>query len=205
MGMLDGAVAIVTGAGRSLGRAHALHLAEHGARVVVNDVGGSLDGTGSDAAPAQQVVDEIVAAGGEATAALRRRGRLRRGREARSGRPIDAFGDLNVLVNNAGILRDRMVFNMSEEEWDAVIRVHLKGHFNTTRHATAYWREKSKADGGPVYGRIVNTSIRGVPVRLGRPAQLLRRQGRHHRADPGHRAVLLPLRRHRERDLPPGA
>ncbi len=157
MGVLDGAVAVVTGAGRSLGRAHALHLAEHGARVVVNDVGGALDGTGSDATPAQQVVDEIVAAGGEATA---HHGDVGDFGEAEKliRTAIDTYGDVNVLVNNAGILRDRMVFNMSEEEWDAVIRVHLKGHFNTSRHATGYWREKSKADGGQVYARIVNTS-----------------------------------------------
>jgi 3-oxoacyl-[acyl-carrier protein] reductase len=157
MALLEGAVAIVTGGGRSLGRAHALHLAQHGARVVVNDVGGALDGTGSDATPAQAVVDEIVAAGGEAVAHY---GDVADFGEAEKlvRAAVDTFGDLNVLVNNAGILRDRMIFNISEEEWDAVIRVHLKGHFATTRHATAYWREKSKADGGPVYGRIVNTS-----------------------------------------------
>ncbi|MEX2459166.1 MAG: SDR family NAD(P)-dependent oxidoreductase [Actinomycetota bacterium] len=157
MPLLKGAVAIVTGAGRSLGRAHALHLAEHGARVVVNDVGGALDGTGSDATPAQTVVDEITAAGGEAVAHY---GDVADFGEAEKlvRTAVDEFGDLNILVNNAGILRDRMIFNISEEEWDAVIRVHLKGHFATTRHATAYWREKSKADGGPAYGRIVNTS-----------------------------------------------
>ena len=157
MALLEGAVAIVTGAGRSLGRAHALHLDEHGAKVVVNDVGGALDGTGSDATPAQAVVDEIAAAGGEAVAHY---GDVADFGEAEKlvRTAVDAFGDLNILVNNAGILRDRMIFNISEEEWDAVIRVHLKGHFATTRHATAYWREKSKADGGPVYGRVVNTS-----------------------------------------------
>ena len=155
--MLEGAVAIVTGAGAGLGRAHALHLASLGARVVVNDVGANLDGTGGAATPAQTVVDEITSGGGEAVAHY---GDVSDFGEAEKlvRSAIDTFGDLNVLVNNAGILRDRMVFNMAEEEWDAVIRVHLKGHFATSRHATAYWRDRSKAEGGAVYGRIVNTS-----------------------------------------------
>jgi 3-oxoacyl-[acyl-carrier protein] reductase len=146
--MLDGAVAIVTGAGQGLGRAHAVHLASLGARVIVNDVG---DG------PAKDVVDEIEAAGGTATALAADVGDFSEA-ERLVRTAIDTYGDLNVLVNNAGILRDRMVFNMSEEEWDAVIRVHLKGHFATSRHATAYWRDKSKETAGPAYGRIVNTS-----------------------------------------------
>ncbi|MCA1727548.1 MAG: SDR family NAD(P)-dependent oxidoreductase [Actinobacteria bacterium] len=145
---LDGAVALVTGAGQGLGRAHALHLASLGARVVVNDVG---DG------PAKEVVEEITAAGGEATAHAADVGDFAEA-DALVRAGIGAYGDLNILVNNAGILRDRMVFNMSEEEWDAVIRVHLKGHFATSRHATAYWRDRSKQTGGPAYGRIINTS-----------------------------------------------
>jgi NAD(P)-dependent dehydrogenase (short-subunit alcohol dehydrogenase family) len=155
--MLDGKVAIVTGAARGLGRAEALHLASLGARVVVNDWGAALDGGGRDASASQAVVDEIIAAGGHAVAHA---GDVADFDEAKGliQLAIDSFGQLDVLVNNAGILRDRMIFNMSEEEWDAVIRVHLKGHFCTTRHATEYWRDRSKAAGAPVYARIVNTS-----------------------------------------------
>ncbi len=154
---LDGKVAIVTGAGSGLGKAEALYLASHGARVVVNDLGAALDGTGADASAAQAVVDEIVANGGEAVA---HHGSVSAWNDAQSmvETALNAFGDLNILVNNAGILRDRMIFNMAEDEWDAVIDVHLKGHFNTMRHATAYWREQAKTDGGAVYARIVNTS-----------------------------------------------
>jgi NAD(P)-dependent dehydrogenase (short-subunit alcohol dehydrogenase family) len=156
MGRLDGKVAIVTGAGRGIGREHALALARAGARVVVNDRGGTLAGTGTDAAPAQQVADEIVAAGGEAVtnnddvADFGGAGKL-------VEQALEAFGQLDILVNNAGILRDRMLVNMTEEEWDAVISVHLKGHFAPTRHAAAYWRERAKA-GEPVAARVVNTS-----------------------------------------------
>jgi NAD(P)-dependent dehydrogenase (short-subunit alcohol dehydrogenase family) len=155
--VLDGAVAVVTGAGRGLGRAEALHLASLGARIVVNDVGAGLDGTGGETGPAQEVVDEIEASGGEAVA---HHGDVADLEQARGliGLALESFGDLNVLVNNAGILRDRMVFNMAEEEWDAVIRVHLKGHFATTRHATEHWRARSKETGQPVYARVVNTS-----------------------------------------------
>ncbi|MGH2662330.1 MAG: SDR family NAD(P)-dependent oxidoreductase [Actinomycetota bacterium] len=154
---LEGKVAVVTGAGRGLGRAEALQLAGLGARVVVNDFGVALDGAEPQDQPAQQVVDEIAAAGGEAVAHV---GDVADWDESRSLIELarETFGDLHVLVNNAGILRDRMVFNMAEEEWDAVIRVHLKGHFSTTRWATEYWRGRSKSEGGPVYGRIVNTS-----------------------------------------------
>jgi NAD(P)-dependent dehydrogenase (short-subunit alcohol dehydrogenase family) len=153
---LEGKVAIVTGAGRGIGREHALALAEAGAKVVVNDLGVSLAGEGGDDTPAQEVVDEIVAAGGEA-----------RGSHddvadfAAAGRMIEetvaAFGRLDILVNNAGITRDRMLVNMTEDEWDAVLHVHLKGHFAPTRHAAAYWRERSKA-GEEVRGRVINTS-----------------------------------------------
>src|SRR5436190_1331705 len=154
---LQGKVAIVTGAGRGLGREHALALARAGAKVVVNDLGGSLAGAGADAAPAREVVDAIRALGGEAVddgggdvADFAAAGAL-------VERALEAYGRLDILVNNAGILRDRMLVNMSEEEWDAVLAVHLKGHFATTRHAAAHWRERAK-EGGPVGARVVNTS-----------------------------------------------
>ena len=153
---LSGKVAIVTGAGRGIGRGHALALADAGAKVVVNDLGGSLAGEGADLSPAEQVVTEIAAAGGEAVADGENvadfAGAARLVQHA-----IDAFGRLDILVNNAGILRDRMLVNMSEDEWDAVIAVHLKGHFATTRHAAAHWRELSKA-GERVRARVINTS-----------------------------------------------
>ncbi|UNS96802.1 3-oxoacyl-ACP reductase [Streptomyces tubbatahanensis] len=158
-GCLQGRTAIVTGAGRGLGRAEALELARLGARVVVNDFGRpGRDGSGeASAGPAEQVAAEIRAAGGEAVA---HQGDVADFRQAEElvRLALDTYGSLEILVNNAGILRDRMVFSMSEEEWDSVVRVHLKGHFNTTRFAAAHWRERSKAAGGPVYGRIVNTS-----------------------------------------------
>ncbi|MCB5169104.1 3-oxoacyl-ACP reductase [Streptomyces bambusae] len=156
---LEGLSAVVTGAGRGLGRAEAVELARLGASVVVNDYGQpGRDGTGeASAAPAEEVVAEIRAAGGQAVAHLGDVADFEQAREL-VALAVDTFGKLDVLVNNAGILRDRMVFSMSEDEWDSVIRVHLKGHFNTTRFAAAHWRERSKAAGGPVYGRIVNTS-----------------------------------------------
>ncbi|MEV6012404.1 3-oxoacyl-ACP reductase [Streptomyces sp. NPDC051976] len=156
---LSGLTAIVTGAGRGLGRAEALELAGLGAHVVVNDFGQpGRDGTGeASATPAQEVVDEITASGGDAVA---HHGDVADHEQARElvESAVARYGRLDILVNNAGILRDRMVFSMSEDEWDSVIRVHLKGHFNTTRFAAAHWRERSKAAGGPVFGRIVNTS-----------------------------------------------
>ncbi|MGI5352156.1 3-oxoacyl-ACP reductase [Streptomyces sp. CA-250714] len=158
-GCLQGRTAIVTGAGRGLGRAEALELARLGARVVVNDFGvAGRDGSGeASAAPAEEVAAEIRAAGGEAVA---HRGDVADFAQARGlvQFALETYGSLEILVNNAGILRDRMVFSMSEDEWDTVIRVHLKGHFNTTHFAAAHWREASKTAGGPVYGRIVNTS-----------------------------------------------
>jgi len=157
MGSLDGRVAIVTGAGRGLGRAHALLLAAEGAAVVVNDPGVSGDGQGADAAPAQQVVAEIEKNGGRAVANLDSCADWAAA-EGLIGQAVDVFGQLDILVNNAGILRDRMSWKMSESEWDAVMTVHLKGHFAPSRFAAAYWRDRSKSSGGPVYGRIVNTS-----------------------------------------------
>lgn len=156
MGICEGRIAIVTGAGRGLGRAHALELARQGARVVVNDLGVDRDGTGRDTATAQAVVDEIRDAGGDAVAhgddIADWDGAARLVATA-----LDTFGGLDVLVNNAGFVRDRMVATTSEDEWDAVIRVHLKGHFAPTRHASAYWRDRSKA-GDPVDARVINTS-----------------------------------------------
>lgn len=156
---LQGLTAIVTGAGRGLGRAEALELARLGAAVVVNDYGqGGRDGSGAaSAGPAEEVAAEIRATGGTALAHTGDVGDFQQARELVE-LAIAEYGKLDILVNNAGILRDRMVFSLSEEEWDAVIRVHLKGHFNTTRFAAAHWRERSKAAGAPVYGRIVNTS-----------------------------------------------
>jgi NAD(P)-dependent dehydrogenase (short-subunit alcohol dehydrogenase family) len=155
--MLEGKVAIVTGAGRGLGRSEALQLARLGAAVVVNDYGVAVDGS-KEASAAQQVVSEIVSAGGKAVANGADVADWEQSK-ALVDQAIAEFGGLDIVVNNAGILRDRMIYNMSEDEWDAVIRVHLKGHFCLSRHATSYWREKSKeAEGKPVYGRIVNTS-----------------------------------------------
>ena len=156
MGALDGRVAVITGAGRGVGRGHALLFAAEGAKVVVNDLGGTTDGAGSDATPAQQVVEEIRAAGGEAVANGDDVADAA-GAERMIQQAIDTFGDLHVLVNNAGILRDRMLVNMTEDEWDLVVRVHLRGHFLPTRAAARYFREKAKA-GRPVHGSVVNTS-----------------------------------------------
>ena len=154
--LCEGRVAIITGAGRGIGREHALLLAHHGAKVVVNDLGGSMDGEGNDAGPAQQVVDEVKAMGGEAIANTDDISDWD-GAERLVQAAIDGFGGLDVLINNAGILRDRMLTNMSEAEWDAVIKVHLKGTFAPCRHAAAYWRERSKA-GETNDARIINTS-----------------------------------------------
>ncbi|MEA2477696.1 MAG: hypothetical protein QOC87_1895 [Actinomycetota bacterium] len=156
MPSLDGKVAIVTGAGRGIGRGHALALADAGAKVVVNDLGGSTAGEGSDKTPAQSVADEIKAQGGDASANYDNVADFQ-GAENLVKQAIGDFGRLDILVNNAGILRDRMLVNLSEDEWDAVIAVHLKGHFAPTRHAAAYWRVQSK-EGNPINGRVINTS-----------------------------------------------
>ncbi|QSE90512.1 SDR family oxidoreductase [Rhodococcus pseudokoreensis] len=155
-GVVDGRVVIVTGAGRGIGRAHALAFAAEGAKVVVNDIGAGLDGSATGESPAEQVVAEIVAAGGEAVVNGDDVADWA-GAENLIRTAIDTYGRLDVLVNNAGFLRDRMLVGMSEQEWDAVVRVHLKGHFATLRHAAAYWRAEAKA-GNPVDARIVNTS-----------------------------------------------
>lgn len=156
MGILDGRVAVITGAGRGLGREHALLFAKEGAKVVVNDLGGDFHGEGADRAPAQQVVDEIVAMGGEAVANGDSVSDWD-GAKRLIDQAVETFGDLHILVNNAGFLRDRVLINMNEQEWDAVIQVHLKGHFCPTRHAAAYWREQSKA-GKDVSASVIHTS-----------------------------------------------
>jgi NAD(P)-dependent dehydrogenase (short-subunit alcohol dehydrogenase family) len=153
---LEGRVAVITGAGRGIGREHAKFFAREGAKVVVNDLGGAADGSGADTTPAQQVVDEIVAAGGEAVANYDDVSDFD-GAGALVRQAIDTFGDLHVLVNNAGILRDRMLFNMAPEEWDAIMKVHLRGHFATTRHAASYWRDQAKA-GHEGKRAVINTS-----------------------------------------------
>jgi NAD(P)-dependent dehydrogenase (short-subunit alcohol dehydrogenase family) len=155
--LCEGRVAIVTGAGRGIGREHALMLAAHGAKVVVNDLGGSMDGTGTAEGPAHDVVAEIVAAGGEAVANGDDISSFD-GAKALVDQAVGTFGQLDVLINNAGILRDRTLVNMTEAEWDAVIKVHLKGTFAPAHHAANHWRERSKAGEEDIAGRIINTS-----------------------------------------------
>src|SRR5580658_1462787 len=166
MGSLDGRVAIITGAGRGIGRSTAVLLAAEGASVVVNDLGGNVDGSGADVGPAQQVVNEITEAGGKAVA----NGADISDHAAAEGlikSAISEFGRLDVLVNVAGILRDRMIFNMTEQEWDDVIRVHLKGTFNTTKFASAHWRSLREES---AQNRIINfTSVSGLHGAPGQP------------------------------------
>src|SRR3954462_492530 len=156
MGALDGRGAVVTGAGRGIGREHALLFASEGAKVVVNDLGGAPDGTGEDTSAAQAVVDEIEAAGGEAVANHDDVSSWD-GAAGLIAQAVDAYGRLDVLVNNAGILRDAFIVSMTEEQWDAVVGVHLKGHFCALHHAAAHWRGRSKA-GEEVQAAVVNTS-----------------------------------------------
>ena len=155
-GICEGRVVIVTGAGRGIGAEHALEFARQGARVVVNDIGGALDGSGSDTTPAQEIVNRIVTAGGEAIASYDDVTDWDAAAHLVQT-AVDTFGRLDTLVNNAGAVRDRMFVNMSVDEWDAAIRINLRGHFCPTRHAAAYWRDQSKA-GNQVDARIVNTS-----------------------------------------------
>jgi len=156
MGALDGRVAIITGAGRGLGREHALLFAHEGAKVVVNDLGGDMHGEGGDLSPAMQTVEDIRALGGEAVVNGENVADWE-GAQRLIQQAVETFGDLHVLVNNAGILRDRVIINMTEAEWDAVIKVHLKGHFAPTHHAAVYWREQSKA-GREVKASIIHTT-----------------------------------------------
>jgi len=165
--MCEGRVCIVTGAGRGIGREYALMLATEGAKVVVNDLGGSREGTGGDAGPAQQVVDEIKAVGGEAVANTDDISSWQ-GAQNLVNQAVESFGGLDVLVNNAGILRDRMLFSMTEEEWDAVIKVHLKGTFAPSHFAAGYWRDRAK-EGKTNDARLINTtSVSGI---YGNPGQ----------------------------------
>jgi len=168
MGMLDGKVAVITGAGRGLGRDHALLMAQEGAKIVVNDIGSEWDGTGKATGPADDVVKEIKAAGGEAASSFESVADFE-GAKKIINCAVDTFGKLDILVNNAGFLRDKMTFNMSKEEWDAVIDVHLTGTFNCGRWACSYWREQSKA-GKTINGRIISTmSHAGLLGNAGQP------------------------------------
>jgi NAD(P)-dependent dehydrogenase (short-subunit alcohol dehydrogenase family) len=161
MTSLDGRVAIITGAGRGIGREHALLFAEEGAKVVINDLGGANDGEGSDHTPAEEVAAEIRAQGGEAIANGDDVADWE-GAQRLVNAAISSFGDLDILVNNAGILRDRVIVNMTESEWDAVIAVHLRGHFAPTRWAAAYWREKHKAGRGKRRNLVHTSSTSGL-------------------------------------------
>lgn len=164
--LCEGRIALVTGAGRGVGRAHALMLAAHGAHVVVNDLGGARNGDGTDAGPAQSVVNEITAAGGVAVANSDDISSFD-GAAHLVHQAVEVFGGLDVVINNAGILRDRMVFSMTEEDFDTVIKVHLKGTFAVARHAAAYWRTHSKS-GGTNDARLINTtSVSGLYGNVG--------------------------------------
>lgn len=163
MGALEGRVAVITGAGRGIGREHALLFAREGAKVVINDLGGANDGTGSDAGPAREVADEIIAAGGEAAANTDDISSWE-GASRLINQTVETFGGLDVVVNNAGILRDAFIASLDEADWDAVVDVHLKGHVAVLRHAAAWWKDQSKA-GEPVNGSVINTaSASGVTV-----------------------------------------
>ena len=188
---LDGRVAVVTGAGAGLGRAEALALADAGARVVLNDLPGAAD----------EAADEIRARGGEVAIVEGDVGE-RATADAMLAAAVDGFGRLDIVVNNAGMTRDRMLFNLSDEEWDDVIRVHLRGHFLLSRNAASYWRERVEGDRRAGLRPDRQHRLRGVPRRLARPGQLRRRQGRHRRAHAVHRPRAGQDRRPRQRDLP---
>jgi NAD(P)-dependent dehydrogenase (short-subunit alcohol dehydrogenase family) len=163
MGVLDGRVAVITGAGRGIGREHALLFASEGANVVVNDLGGANDGTGADAGPAHEVVAEITGAGGSAVANTDNVAEWE-GAERLVAQAVDEFGRLDVVVNNAGILRDAFIAGHGEAEWDAVLGVHLKGHFAVLRHAATHWKARSKAGEEPNAAVINTASASGVTV-----------------------------------------
>jgi len=166
-GLCEGRVAIVTGGGRGIGREYCLMLAAEGAKVVVNDLGGSRDGSGADIGPAHDVVAEIKASGGEAVANGADVSNWDQ-TKAMIDQAVSTFGKLDVLINNAGILRDRMLVNMTEAEWDAVIQVHLKGTFAPAHHAAVYWRELNKETGVPCNARLINTSsVSGIYGNIG--------------------------------------
>ncbi|HEY1708511.1 MAG TPA: SDR family oxidoreductase [Rhizomicrobium sp.] len=166
-GLCEGRVAVVTGGARGIGREYCLMLAEEGAKVVVNDLGGSRDGIGADLSPAQQVVEEIKAAGGEAVANGADVSDFAQAK-AMIDQAVSTFGRIDVLISNAGILRDRMLINMTEDEWDTVIKVHLKGTFAPAHHAARFWRDESKKSGQPTTGRIINTSsVSGIYGNIG--------------------------------------
>ncbi|MBM3619565.1 MAG: SDR family NAD(P)-dependent oxidoreductase [Alphaproteobacteria bacterium] len=165
--LCEGRVALVTGAARGVGREHALLLAKHGAKVVVNDLGGERDGKGADMTPAQKVAEEIKAMGGQAVVNGDDVSDWN-GAKRMVDQAISTFGKLDIVLSNAGILRDRMLTNMTEEEWDGVIKVHLKGTFAPARHACAYWRDKFKETGQPVHGRLLTTtSVSGIYGNVG--------------------------------------
>src|SRR6201996_9425271 len=166
MGVIDGRVAIITGGGRGIGASISRLFAKEGASLVINDLGGHADGTGSDEGPARQVADEITAAGGKAVADGGDIADVATG-ERLVRTAVERYGTLDIVVNVAGILRDRMIFNLPEEDWDAVIRVHLKGHYSTVRPASAYWREQRNPEG---HYRVINfTSISGLDGSPGQP------------------------------------
>jgi len=175
--LCEGRVCIVTGAGRGIGREYAKLLSAHGAKVLVNDLGGSEAGTGSDTTPAQSVVDEVKAAGGDAVANYDDVSDFKAAKRM-IDQAIETWGKLDVVINNAGILRDRMLVNMTEEEWDAVIKVHLKGTFGPAHHAAAHWRDVVKQTGAPVDARIINTSsVSGIYGNIGQTNYGAAKQG----------------------------
>ena len=200
MHALDGRVAIITGAGRGIGREHALLFAAEGAKVVINDLGAANDGSGADVTPAEEVAAEIRAGGGEAIANGDDVADWE-GAQRLINAAIATFGTLDILVNNAGILRDRVLVNMTEQEWDAVIAVHLKGHFAPTRWAAAYWREEHKAGRGRKRNLVHTSSTSGLFSNPGQ-MQLRRRQVGHRHVQPDRRQGAHALRRRLELHRP---